>query len=401
MSLAGCGTIARTPDALLNTYARQITPLEDPRLDPNEADGLRRFSAGLHGRQDGATGQPRILALSGGGANGAYGAGLLIGWSQRGDRPAFDVVTGVSTGALAAPFAFLGPDWDGALKNAYLNAKTQKIVSARSFAAFVLPGVFSPRTLERLVDDNVTPELLARVAAEHRRGRRLYVATTDLDSGKSVIWDLGLVAQPQDQNALALFRKVLLASASIPGVFPPVLITALNKDGKLTQDMHVDGGVEASFLGIPEGLTRDDHAHPEWGGTQLYIVVNGQVSTPTQVTKGSLRAILTRSVGLSGDAALRARLQTQNAFGRRNGMEVFVSSIPDGVRTSALEFDQPTMRRLLELGAARAARGDAFERLTGSVGLTNPSSGLNATTSKVDAPSISAPGPNGAERANR
>lgn len=357
--VTACGTVNRAPDTTLGAIASPLAPAADPRLASTD---IIRLPGGACAR---AASCPRghapiLLALSGGGANGAYGAGVLIGWSQRGDRPSFDVVTGVSTGALSAPFAFLGDDWDDQLAQAYLGAKTRGILSWRSFAAFALPGVFSPRTLESLVNENVTPDLLRRIAEEHRRGRRLYVGTTNLDDGRQVIWDMGLIASQGDANALTLFRQVLMASASIPGVFPPVLIAGLDDDGVVRQQMHVDGAVTAGFIGVPVGTMLDPGAAADWNGARLYVIINGRINPPRQQTAGSLRAIVARSIAVTGDAALVANLQNQAIFANKTGAALWVAAIPDDVDQASLRFDRAEMGRLLELGRDLSAQGQAF-----------------------------------------
>ena len=229
--LSACATVDRAPEIALHELERGLVATQDPRISPNDQARLDRIAEDFRRRLTRGDQRRSILALSGGGANGAYGAGMLVGWSQRGDRPEFDIVTGVSTGALAAPYAFLGSDWDDELAAAYSEGHTEGLLSWRSFAAFLSPGLYSPRTLEALVEEHVTPALLTEIAQATREGRRLLVATTNLDSGETVIWDMGLLAEAGDENALRLFRQVLLASASIPGVFPPVLIAGVTESG--------------------------------------------------------------------------------------------------------------------------------------------------------------------------
>jgi len=178
------------------------------------------------------------LALSTGGGDGAFGAGLLSGWSLSGKRPEFSVVTGVSTGSLMAPFAFIGPSRDDGLRRAYTEYN----------AGDIFEDVKTPESLvdtwplKRLIAKEVTPELLAQVAEAHRKGRRLLVATTNLDAQRGVIWNMGAIAAKGDEAALKLFRDVLAASTAIPGLFPPVLID-VEANGKKTQEMHADGGL--------------------------------------------------------------------------------------------------------------------------------------------------------------
>ena len=364
--LGACGTVSRAPDLTLRAIATPLAPAADPRLAPTEPIRLPPEPCDQP-RPCARTHPPVLLALSGGGANGAYGAGVLIGWSERGDRPKFDIVTGVSTGALSAPFAFLGEDWNDQLENAYLGAQTRGILSWRSFAAFALPGLFSPRTLERLVEENVTPDLLRAVADEHRRGRRLYVGTTNLDDGQSVIWDMGLIATQGDANALMLFRQVLMASASIPGVFPPVLIAGLDDDGVVRQQMHVDGAVTAPFIGVPVGTMLDPAATADWSGAQLHVIVNGRIAVRKQRTPGGIRAIAERSIAVTGTAALAANLQNQAIFADMAGATLEVAAIPYDTEQADLRFDRDEMAILMQRGRELALEGRAFTSFSRSI----------------------------------
>jgi hypothetical protein len=361
LAMAGCGTLAR-PAGPVRVADGALVKAEDPRIRAGDAVRLQAFTQEIGGRS-GIDHPTTILALSGGGANGAYGAGLLVGWSEHGDRPVFDVVTGVSTGALAAPFAFLGSDWDDALRRAYTSGGAADLLSWRSFAAFLNPSLFSNQVLRDLVDDNVTPELLQAVAREHAAGRRLLVATTNLDREETVIWDMGLLATQGDENARELFKEVLVASASIPGVFPPVLIAGLQADNEVVLEMHVDGGVNTPFLAVPEELMLWTAPPGEGGAGALYVIVNGQVGSNDGITPGRLSGILSRTYDSMSKASLRIHLAVTAAFARRNSLEMSVSAIPDNVEASSLKFDSETMAALFDLGRRRGRSEDAWTRL--------------------------------------
>ncbi|PZO08106.1 MAG: patatin [Alphaproteobacteria bacterium] len=361
LSVASCGTLDR-PTGPLRIADGSLIPARDPRIRANDAARLAAFSQEVGERL--STGRPlSILALSGGGANGAYGAGLLVGWTERGDRPVFDIVTGVSTGALAAPFAFAGSEWDPQLGYAYTGGGASRLLSWRSLAIFLYPSLFSAGALRKLVDENVTLDLLQAIAREHAKGRRLLVATTNLDSEETVIWDMGLLASQNDENSRALFKEVLVASASIPGVFPPVLIAGLQPDQTVVMEMHADGGVNTPFLAIPENLTLWTRKREERGAGSLYVVVNGQVGRNDGVTSGRLTAILMRSYDSMSKASLRTHLATTAAFAQRNGMTMSLAAIPDNVEASSLKFDQPTMTALFNLGRERGRSADGWTRL--------------------------------------
>ncbi|HEX7236812.1 MAG TPA: patatin-like phospholipase family protein [Gammaproteobacteria bacterium] len=197
-----------------------------------------------------------LLAISGGGDKGAFGAGLLNGWTASGSRPTFKLVTGVSTGALIAPFAFLGSDYDKVLEEVYTTIAPTDVASPRSMiAAIDNDGMASNEPLWALISKHVDERLLAAVAAEHEKGRILLVATTDLDARQPVVWNMGNIAASGSGNALELFRSILLASAAIPGAFPPSMVT-VEADGKRYQEMHVDGGASAQVFLYPPSMSQ-------------------------------------------------------------------------------------------------------------------------------------------------
>lgn len=361
-SLAACGTISRE---YANTprWPNAVLALpEGVRIPARQAPQ----ALALAERTEVFPPIPRhaILALSGGGANGAYGAGVLVGWSRNGSRPRFDVVTGVSTGALAAPFAFLGSDWDDALEHVYAGGGARRLLGWTNFAALAAPSLFSSGTLRRLIDENITLEMLRQIAREHAQGRRLLVVTTNLDAEQSVIWDMGAVAAGGDDKALVLFRNVLLASASMPGIFPPVLLQGVSPEGASVAEMHADGGVNLPFLGVPEALPAESIGAANPPRRVLYILVNGQVTASYQVTRGNLRGILARSLDSWGKASLRAALAENAAYANRNGMDVFIAAIPDGIDASILNFAPEAMRSLFQLGSNSAATELVWARVS-------------------------------------
>ena len=362
IAMTACGTIQR--HETLPLAADQITRVADPRTGANDIERLRDLTADMSRRLANREQPMRMLVLSGGGANGAYGAGVLVGWTERGDRPDFDIVTGVSTGALAAPFAFLGRDWDAKLAEAYTGGGASRILSPRSLAAFRNPSLFSAAALRGLVEQNVTPELLNQIAAEHARGRRLLVATTNLDTEETVVWDMGLIAAQYAENpeAMPLFRDVLTASASIPGVFPPVMIAGLNANGAIARSMHVDGGVNTPFLAVPEDLLlwTDPEAQGGPRGGSIHIIMNGQLGRTIEITPGRLDKILLRTFDSLHKSMLRTAIAATAGFAARNHLQMEVTAVPDDIPASPLRFDVASMTRLFETGRSRAASGTAW-----------------------------------------
>jgi hypothetical protein len=362
LSQAACGTVYRFEPLPLRHIEGGLVPTTDPRIHPDDAERLLELRAAFSSRLAEEHSAGTVLALSGGGANGAFGAGILVGWSETGTRPEFDIVTGISTGALSAPFAFLGPDWDDELQEAYTGGGAEGILNFRGLSALVSPSLYSSAPLRRLINDNVTPELLREIAVEHAKGRRLLVVTTNLDTKESVIWDMGQLATQGDDQALALFRQVLLASASIPGVFPPVMIAALS-DGQVIAEMHVDGAINLPFLAIPEGLQVDSPPRLGLGRPAIYVIMNGQIDRDAQVTPGRLRAIVMRTYDSMSRATTQTHLTANAAYAERHRIDLRVAAIPIEARVSSMNFDQAAMTAVFEMGRGLAANGHAWRVL--------------------------------------
>lgn len=240
------------------------------------------------------------LSISGGGDNGAFGAGLLTGWSEHGDRPKFDLVTGVSTGALIAPFAYLGPQYDAVLKAVYTETQPNDIFLERGLMGALFGEAMGDTTpLFNLISKYVDAELLQSIAEEYRvTNRWLLVATTNLDTGTPVIWNMGKLAQVGTPEALQLFRKILLASAAIPGVFPPVMIDVV-ADGKNYQEMHVDGGATMSVFLYPTALgmaAREEKILPSNKTRRAYIIRNARIDAEWKEIERNTLSIMGRAV---------------------------------------------------------------------------------------------------------
>src|ERR1700722_17096852 len=222
-----------------------------------------------------------ILALSGGGADGAFGAGALVGLTRTGKRPQFSVVTGVSAGALLAPYAFLGPEWDQQLIDAYTSGRAEHLLQTRGLGVIFDSSVYRGGPLEQLVDHYLSDALIQAVAREAATGRLLLVATTNVDTGESVVWDLGSIAINGGPRAKALMRDVLVASASVPGLFPPVIIRVQER-GRLLVEAHVDGTATTPFL-VPAGLAQLPRGYdPLSRAATVYVIVDGRVSEAQQ-----------------------------------------------------------------------------------------------------------------------
>jgi len=309
---------------------------------------------------DGAT---AVLALSGGGDGGAYGAGFLTGWTRSGTRPEFAVVTGVSTGALIAPFAFLGPAYDDRLAAAFTSIGPHDIYQPR-FAP-IIPFSLSAsgtRPLARLIERHFNDAVIDAVADAHRRGRRLFVSTANLDAERSVVWNMGAIAASAAPGRYLLFRRVVLASCAIPAAFPPVIITAHSGDRPI-REVHVDGSTTGSLLAIPPGLAL---AAP--GATAppiaLYLVVDNQLGGVFRLARGRILSIARRAMTIATAAATREQATTAFLWSRRNAASFHLTYIDSDFDKGAahVDFDKAYMQRLYAYGAARGARGAWLDR---------------------------------------
>jgi hypothetical protein len=355
LTLASCTALPRTPYTAAEADASRVL----------DVDGLRRYTDEPAAKflSDGNTSAPvkTYLALSGGGADGAYGAGVLNGWSAAGNRPTFAIVSGVSTGALIAPFAYLGPQYDDTLREVYTSGIAESLLeSPKIFQAVFGSGLFGNARLRELVARYIGPELLAQIARERARGRLLLVVTTDLDTQRTAIWDMGKIAAIASPEALKLFRDVIAASASIPLVFPPILIEA-EGHGQRFQEMHVDGGVTAPVLTLPDAILFQGHALPKNSRFDIYILVNNKLERDFEVVPNGTIDVAARSIGSITKAQTRSIVMSTYDFARRNHVGFNLSYIARDYPTSDSEgFNTAYMRALYQYGYERAASGHAW-----------------------------------------
>jgi hypothetical protein len=300
------------------------------------------------------------LAISGGGSDGAFGAGLLVGWSETGSRPRFDVVTGISTGALTAPFAFLGSDYDAQLKEVYTTYGENALVRHRPLLLAVTDAsIASNAPMVALIEHYVSFEFLAAVAREYRKGRRLLIGTTHLDAQRPVIWDMGAIAARGDQAAIELFRNVILASVSVPGIFPPVLISVA-QGGRYYDEMHVDGGVVSQVFLFPTQF--DPRSLDKRLGRsptrRLFVIRNGRLGAEWETVEPSLLKIAGRSLSSLIKYQGRGDLDRMYFESRSYNVEFNLASIPDSFMEKELApFDLTYMKALFEAGYASGRSG--------------------------------------------
>ena len=304
--------------------------------------------------------QFEFLAISGGGSDGAFGAGLLVGWTKSGKRPEFDLVTGISTGALAAPFVFLGPAYDRQLQEVYTQYGTENLLEPQIITG-LLGGsaVTDNRKLAGVIANYVDARMLRVIAREHLRGRRLLIGTTNIDAERPVVWNMGRIALGGNEEALNLFRKVLLASASIPAFLPPVKID-VTAGGKALHELHVDGGTTGQVFFLPPQLLIESIAPPKGlprsqgtGPTKLrlYIVMNQSLQPKFTTTKATTASIAGRSLSTLIKQQATGDLYKLYVATRSNRIDYNLASVPDTFVMEAKEpFDRVYMGELFKTG---------------------------------------------------
>jgi hypothetical protein len=347
--LASCTGVPRVPFTQQEQSAAVIPGIPDARVWADDTAAI--VTAGRVGKSVFDTKRPTILALSGGGANGAFGAGFLNGWSATGTRPQFTFVTGASAGALIAPFAFLGADHDETLRNVFASGEMANLLQSDAFAGLFGTGFFKAAPLRDLIARHVDAALLAEIAREYQKGRRLYVVTTNLDAQRTAIWDMGKIAASSDPQALELFRNVLTASASIPGVFSPIRID-VEAEGHRFAEMHVDGGVTTNILIVPEALLlTGTPLFPPDARPKVYIIMNGKLAPEFEVVGESTLKIVSRSIATAVRANTRNTLLASYEFTKTRKWEFNLAAIDAQFATSkSIAFDTGYMQQLFEYG---------------------------------------------------
>ena len=284
-----------------------------------------------------------MLAISGGGQKGAFGAGFLSGWTARGDRPEFSVVTGVSTGSILAVFAFLGPDKDETLKAIYTTYDTRQILKRDVVGAvFGGPSVYKATGYEALIARYIDEAIVQQIATEAARGRKLIIGTTNLDALTQVHWDITAIAASGDPQALPLIRQIMQASSAIPGLFPPVEITVRGPSGKMFREMHVDGGATEQITIVSPHLA---------GATDITLLVNERASPIYHPVRNRALDITQASVASLLNATLDADVREILAAGQQARIPVRIVTIPNSFNAVPSQlFDPVYMRALYQRG---------------------------------------------------
>ncbi|MDM8007666.1 MAG: patatin-like phospholipase family protein [Phycisphaerae bacterium] len=332
-------------------------------------------------RSSGQTGPlpvAEFLAISGGGANGAFTAGLLNGWTAAGNRPQFKAVTGISTGALIAPFAFLGPAYDETLRKFYTGITTKDVLTERSKLAAIFDDALTDNApLRRLIASLVDQKLLDAIAAEYRKGRLLMIGTTNLDAQREMVWNVGAIAASGHPRAVELVRDIMIASAAIPAAFPPVMID-VEVDGQHYQEMHVDGGTVTQVFLYPPSLKIKEAS--EAAGfkrdRRVYIIRNARFEPEYVETQRRTLSIAGRAVSSLIATQGIGDLYRTYLNARRDGIDYNLVAIPDDFRLQPREvFDREYMQKLFDVGHDMGRKGYPWQKFPPGFdepGLTKP-----------------------------
>ena len=375
--ISGCASLERLP-AVTYAQAKQadILDIADARFYIGETKQILDVAVKANQRRNlarGVSATRHFLAISGGGDDGAFGAGLLVGWSDRGNRPEFDVVTGVSTGALSAPFAFLGRPYDPQLKAVYTETSAGDIFEKRAplLGAIAGDALTDNAPLRAMISRRLDETLVRRIAEEYKKGRLLFILTTNLDQGRPVIWNIGAIASSNHPKARELIVEVLLASTSIPVVFPPVMLD-VTIAGERYQEMHVDGGTIAqAFLYPPSISLRTAAARVGVSEKTLrterrrvaYVIRNGRLTRPEESVR--LQTVAIAKEALSTMIASSGVNDTYRMFllTRRDGVDFNLASINDDFDVPYKgPFDKDYMQTLFEYGYQKGRAGYPWQK---------------------------------------
>ncbi|NBC88705.1 MAG: hypothetical protein GVX90_04295 [Alphaproteobacteria bacterium] len=357
-ALTACAALPDRPEVSADAQRGAVVPgFENARLwedDPASAWNGWRARAAAQRARAGRTGRLEILAISSGADKGAFTAGYLGGWSEAGTRPEFDIVSGVSTGALIAPFAFLGKEYDPRLEQLYTRINARMIYRMRTVQGLLGgPALATTDPLADLIERYAGKAVIDRIAEEHARGRRLLVMTANLDAQRGVVWDMGAIASSDSAERYALFRKVLLASASIPGFFPPVLIDVVNGQHGFSE-LHVDGGAVSSVLAIPPAVAFEDQANGTKVDARLTLLYNGALGAVHEVVEPDAFSIMERALFTAIKQADQGAILILKQYARETGLVLDIESIgPAAEKGDHDLFDQDFMRRMYRLGRER------------------------------------------------
>ena len=374
---AGCGTVARgIAVPLERTTQASVLGIPNERFFPlygidaleaeflASADRLRRTQGVAPGA---ALPEVQLLAVSGGGEDGAYGAGLLCGWTDHGDRPVFELVTGVSTGALTAPFAYLGSGYDPQLRTVYTELNAASVLEKRGFMAALFDDALADNApLFKTISLYLNDAMLAAIGKSYDEGRLLLIGTSDLDAQQPVIWNIGAIARSGHPRALDTIRRILLASAAVPGAFPPSLFD-VSLDGVNYQELHVDGGAFAQAFLYPVAVTRQRRGRMAGGESVIparaFVIRNSHLDPQWADTRRSTLGIASRAIStMIAASGMNDVVRMYNAT-QQDGIDFNLAYIgSDFTQKTPAPFDQGYMRSLFDYGYQRARQGQEWAK---------------------------------------
>ena len=376
-AVVGCASIERLP-AVPYAEAQQtrVMGIPDARFyvaDKTRIDAVATEALKRRNKFRAVSAPQYMLAISGGGDDGAFGAGVLVGWSERGNRPMFDVVTGVSTGSLSAPFAFLGPEYDRQLKEIYTDTNANDVFQRRPLLVSAVAGdaLVDSAPLRKMIERHVDNTMVRRIAEQYEKGRLLFVLTTNLDQARPVIWNIGAIAASSSPKARDLIIDVLLASASMPAIFPPVMID-VSVNGREYQEMHVDGGTIAqAFLYPPSFSLKQMAALAKISKRTFrarrkriaYIIRNGRLSRPQETVKLQTLAIAKEAISTMIASSGVNDTYRMYLITKRDGVDFNLASIGDDFTTPYKgPFDEGYMRTLFDYGYQKGRAGYPWQK---------------------------------------
>lgn len=373
LASGGCSTLTRGPAVphdsqdkagipglpVVRTWGDQVSPdFHEHLMQAAQRRQEDRRARGMESEPVAA------LAVSGGGANGAFGAGLLCGWTQHGDRPEFIAVTGISTGALIAPFAYLGPSYDHVLREVYTTTSTASLLKKRGMVkGFFMDALTDNGPMWKLMAKHVNQKMLDDIAAEYGKGRLLLIGTVNLDARRSVIWDIGAIAASKHPKSVQLVHSILIASASIPAAFPPVMID-VQADGHAYQEMHVDGGCLNEVFLYPTSYTPIAPNGDEALKREVYIIRNSRVDPDWGAVERRTLKIAGRAISALIHSQGLGDLDRMFMTARRDNMDFNLAHIPADFDLVPNEpFDREYMQKLFAVGFNLAAPGYPWAKL--------------------------------------
>ncbi len=302
-----------------------------------------------------------FLAISGGGDQGAFAAGVLSGWAKRGDRPDFEVVTGVSAGALAAPFAFIGPGCDKVLRDVYTKFGAPDLYRSRGVLGYFSDAFEDNAPMKRMIEGYATPRFLDQIAEGYRDGRRLFIMTTNLDAQRPVVWDLSAIAASGRADRSEMFTKVLLATSAIPGLFPPVYFPVVAGDGKLYSEMHVDGGVTAQLVFVPpeaKVIEIEDKVFKKRRGRDLWVIRNSKIAPEYRLDPPRALPIIARAVRTMVKYQVISDLARLYRFAESNNTRFHYCAVPSSHEMGDKKpFDKSLAAELFASGEVVGSKG--------------------------------------------